>query len=76
MQKQRKKFLFFLFFFLFFCTQSKWKKKLSRSQCAVIAPQDQLDQPVKGQGVLRWHSPGINKCCIGNLDAYLWLYLA
>lgn len=74
MRKQRKKFLFFLFF-LFFCTQSKWKKKLSRSQCAVIAPQDQL-HPVKSQGVLRWHSPGINKCCIGNLDAYLWLYLA
>lgn len=46
--------------------EEKTKPQPVRSDC----PQDQL-QPVKGQGVLRWHSPGINKCCIGNLDAYL-----
>lgn len=47
--KATQKVSFLSLFFLFFCTQSKWKKKLSRSQCAVIAPKTNCSQSrVKG----------------------------
>lgn len=49
--------------------EEKTKPQPVRSDCL---PKTNCTQSrVQGEGVLRWHSPGINKCCIGNLDAYL-----